>query len=109
MDERGLIVIGGGAAGFMAADRASEFGGKVTLVEKEELGGTCTNWGCIPMQFLLGNLMLVQSIKKVKENGINVGKVNIDYGRLMAAKNAVIKLRIDRMQDKLKTGKIKVV
>ena len=57
MDERGLIVIGGGAAGFMAADRASEFGGKVTLVEKEELGGTCTNWGCIPMQFLLGNLI----------------------------------------------------
>jgi len=109
VDERDLIVIGGGAAGFMAADRASEFGGKVTLVEKEELGGTCTNWGCIPMQFLLGNLMLVQSIKKVKENGINVGKVNIDYGRLMAAKNAVIKLRIDRMQDKLKTGKIKVV
>ena len=103
MDERDLIVIGGGAAGFLAAYRASQFGGKVTLVEKEELGGTCTNWGCIPMQFLLGNLMLVQLIKKAKENGINVGKVSIDYSRLISAKNAAIKFRIDRMQSKLKT------
>ncbi|MCK4962756.1 MAG: FAD-dependent oxidoreductase, partial [Anaerolineales bacterium] len=109
MDERDLIVIGGGAAGFLAAYRASQFGGKVTLVEKEELGGTCTNWGCIPMQFLLGNLMLVQLIKKAKENGINVGKVSIDYSRLISAKNAAIKFRIDRMQSKLKTAKVKVV
>jgi len=109
VDERDLIVIGGGAAGFLAAYRASQFGGKVTLVEKEELGGTCTNWGCIPMQFLLGNLMLVQLIKKAKENGINVGKVSIDYSRLISAKNAAIKFRIDRMQSKLKTAKVKVV
>jgi len=109
VDESDLIVIGGGAAGFLAAYRASQFGGKVTLVEKEELGGTCTNWGCIPMQFLLGNLMLVRLIKKAKENGINVGKVSIDYSRLISAKNAAIKFRIDRMQSKLKTAKVKVV
>jgi dihydrolipoamide dehydrogenase len=109
VDERDLIVIGGGAAGFLAADRASQLGGKVTLVEKEELGGTCTNWGCIPMQFLLGNLMRVQSIKRAKENGINVSRVHIDYHRLIAAKSAVIQSRIDRMQDKLKTAQVKVV
>jgi dihydrolipoamide dehydrogenase len=109
VDERGLIVIGGGAAGFVAACRASQFGGKVTLVEKEELGGTCTNWGCIPMQFLLGNVMLLQLIKKAKENGISVGKVNIDYSRLISTKSAVIKSRIDRMQSKLKTANVKIV
>ena len=108
MDERDLIVIGGGAAGFVAACRASQFGGKVTLVEKEELGGTCTNWGCIPMQFLLGNVILLQLIKKAKENGINVGKVDIDYSRLMSAKSAAIKFRIDRMQSKLETAKVEV-
>jgi len=109
VDEREVVVIGGGAAGFDAAYRASEFGGKVILVEKEELGGTCTNWGCIPMQFLLGNLMLARSIKKAKENGINAGEVDIDYRRLISAKRAVIKSRIDRMQDKLKTGKVTVI
>jgi dihydrolipoamide dehydrogenase len=109
VDERDLIVIGGGAAGFLAADRASQLGGKVMLVEKEELGGTCTNWGCIPMGFLLGNLMLVQSIKKAKESGINVGEVDIDYHRLISAKRAVIRSRIDRMQDKLKTGNVNIV
>jgi len=109
VDGREVVVIGGGAAGFDAASRASEFGGKVTLVEKGVLGGTCTNWGCIPMQFLLGNLMLVRSIKKAKENGINVGEVDIDYRRLISAKRAVIKSRIDRMQDKLKTGKVTVI
>jgi dihydrolipoamide dehydrogenase len=109
VNERDLIVIGGGAAGFLAADRASQLGGKVTLVEKEELGGTCTNWGCIPMGFLLGNLMLVQSIKKAKENGIHVGKVTVDYRRLISAKRVVIQSRIGRMQDKLKTGNVNIV
>jgi len=109
VDERDVVVIGGGAAGFDAAYRASECGGKVTLVEKEELGGTCTNWGCIPMQFLLGNLMLVRSIKKAKENGIDVGKVDIDYHRLISAKRAVIQSRTERMQEKLKTGKVTVI
>lgn len=109
MDEQDLIVIGGGAAGFLAAFRASQFGGKVTVVEKEELGGICTNWGCIPMQFLLGNVMFLQLIKKAKENGINVGKVNIDYDRLISAKSAAIRLRIDRMYSKLKTAKVEVL
>jgi len=109
VDEREVVVIGGGAAGFDAAYRASECGGKVTLVEKGVLGGTCTNWGCIPMQFLLGNLMLARSIKKAKENGINAGEVDIDYRRLIAGKRALIQSRIDRMQDKLKTGKVTVV
>jgi dihydrolipoamide dehydrogenase len=109
VDEQDLIVIGGGAAGFLAAFRASQFGGKVTVVEKEELGGICTNWGCIPMQFLLGNVMLLQLIKKAKENGINVGKVNVDYNRLISAKTVAIKLRVDRMYSKLKTAKVEVL
>lgn len=109
MDERDVVVIGGGAAGFDAAYRASECGGTVTLVEKEELGGTCTNWGCIPMQFLLGNLMLARSVKKAKENGIDAGKVDIDYRRLISAKRAVIQSRTERMREKLKTGKVTVI
>jgi dihydrolipoamide dehydrogenase len=109
VDEREVVVIGGGAAGFDAAYRASECGGKVTLVEKEKLGGTCTNWGCIPMQFLLGNLMLARSIKKAKENGINAGEVDIDYHRLITAKRAVIQSRIDRMQEKLEAGNVTVI
>jgi dihydrolipoamide dehydrogenase len=109
LDKRDVVVIGGGGAGYVAAGRAAQLGGKTTLVEKEMLGGVCVNWGCIPMQFLLRNAALIQLMKKIKEDGINIGKVDIDYSKLMAAKRAVVKSVVDHIQDNLKANNVEIV
>jgi dihydrolipoamide dehydrogenase len=96
MDERNVLVIGGGAAGYAAAARAAQFGATVTLVEEDRIGGICVNWGCIPMQFLLRNAMVVQLLKEVKEDGINVGGVSLDHLKLMATKSRVVKSSADQ-------------
>ena len=109
MDGRNVFVIGGGAAGYPAAARAGQLGGKVTLVEKDKLGGICMNWGCIPMQFLLRNATLVQILKEIKEDGINVGRVGVDYSRLMAAKSTVVESTVDHIQANLKASNVEIV
>lgn len=109
MDDKHVVVIGGGAAGYTAAVRASQLGGKVILVEREKLGGICLNWGCVPMLFLIRCVGLLQLMKEVKDDGINVGKVTVDFDRLIAAKDTVVKTVTSRMQDTLKANNIEVI
>ena len=109
MEEKDIVVIGGGAAGYQAASRASLLGGKVVVIEKGDLGGVCVNWGCIPMLFLLHQVGLVRAIKLAKEDGIHAGEVGVDFGRLKSAKDALVKSMSDRMKDNLKARHIEVV
>ena len=103
------MVIGGGAAGYPAAARAGKLGAKVTLVEKDKLGGICMNWGCIPMQFLLRNATLVQILEGIKEDGLTVERVGIDYNRLMAAKNRLVESTVDHILANLKASNVDIV
>ncbi|UCC91069.1 MAG: FAD-dependent oxidoreductase, partial [Dehalococcoidia bacterium] len=75
MEKRDVIVIGGGPAGYTAAIRASQLGGKVTVVEEKNLGGICVNRGCIPTKFLLHTVDIYQSIKDAGQYGISVAEV----------------------------------
>jgi dihydrolipoamide dehydrogenase len=109
MEEKDVVVIGGGAAGYAAASLASHLGGQVMVVEKANLGGMCVNWGCIPMLFLLHKVRLVRTIKLVQGDGIHVGEVDIDFGTLKTAKDAFVKSTLDRMKGNLKTRNIEVV
>jgi len=52
LNENKVAVIGGGTAGFLAAQAAAQHGARVTVIEKEKVGGICPNWGCIPMCFM---------------------------------------------------------
>jgi dihydrolipoamide dehydrogenase len=109
MEEKDLVVIGGGAAGYPAASRASQLGARVMVVEKEDLGGICVNWGCIPMQFLLHQVGLVRAIKQAKEDGINVGEVGVDFATMKNAKDAFVKSTSERIKGNLTAGNIKIV
>jgi len=60
-----VLVIGGGAAGYVSAIRAAQLGGDVTLVEKKEIGGTCLNRGCVPTKSLLSDLKLKIASEKI--------------------------------------------
>ena len=77
-----IIVIGGGPGGYVAAIRAAQLGAKVTLIEKEHLGGTCLNIGCIPTKCLLHSAELVEDIKNQgKDIGVKVTGVEVDFPR----------------------------
>lgn len=79
-----IVVIGGGPAGVTAALRASELGAKVALVERDQLGGTCTNDGCVPTRFLAHAARLTREASQFKDYGL-VGELpQLDFNRLMS-------------------------
>ncbi|MDX9831524.1 MAG: dihydrolipoyl dehydrogenase [Anaerolineae bacterium] len=76
-----VTVIGGGPGGYVAAIRAVQLGLKVALVEKENLGGVCLNWGCVPTKALLRNAEVISLLGKGKEFGFRLeGGFQADYG-----------------------------
>jgi dihydrolipoamide dehydrogenase len=75
-----VTVIGGGPGGYVAAIRASQLGLKVALVEKENLGGVCLNWGCIPTKALLRNAEVISLLDRGKEFGFSLQNLEVDYG-----------------------------
>ncbi len=89
-----VTVIGGGPGGYVAALRAAQLGLKVALVEREQLGGTCLNWGCIPTKTLLHGADLLRELRQAAELGIEVQGLSFDLGRMVARSRAVA----DRLQ-----------
>jgi hypothetical protein len=67
----------------VAAITVAQLGGKVTLIEKEELGGTCLNQGCVPTKVLLRGAELMESLKKGADFGIRSGTVTLDFAKLL--------------------------
>lgn len=79
-----LIVIGGGPAGYVGAIRAAQLGKKVACVEKEGLGGTCNNWGCIPTKALLRNAELYHTLShKAAEFGFKFDNLGYDWSQII--------------------------
>ena len=78
-----LIIIGSGPGGYVAAIRASQLGMKVGVVEKEDLGGVCLNWGCIPTKALLKSAQVFQYIQHAKDYGIEVDGFKADFGGMI--------------------------
>jgi len=71
-----VVIIGSGPGGYVSAIRAAQLGMSVAIVERENLGGICLNWGCIPTKALLKASELMHTIKHAEEFGIKVGKPN---------------------------------
>ncbi|MFN8589779.1 MAG: FAD-dependent oxidoreductase, partial [Candidatus Eisenbacteria bacterium] len=86
-----LVVVGTGPGGYVAAIRAAQMGLKTAVVEKDELGGTCLNWGCIPTKAWVVSAHLYEQIKRAKEFGIEVGEPKIVWPALVERKNKIVK------------------
>jgi len=91
-EEKDLVVIGGGVAGYVAAIKAGQAGLKVACIEKRgALGGTCLNVGCIPSKSLLNNSHLYhQILHDTKNRGIDVGDVKLNLAQMMKAKETSV-------------------
>lgn len=91
MDNRyDVAVLGAGPGGYETAIRCAQYGLKTALIEKDKLGGTCLNRGCIPTKALLHGAELYQQAKEAAKYGLNVGSVTYDYAKIAAHKDKVV-------------------
>lgn len=109
-DEYDLVVVGGGPAGYYAAIRAAQLGGKIAIVEKEEFGGTCLNVGCIPTKTYLKNAEILDGLKIAANRGINLVSTDytIDMDQTIAFKNSVVKTLTSGVRGLLRANKVTV-
>ena len=86
-----IAILGAGPGGYVAAIRAAQLGARVTIDERQRLGGVCLNWGCIPSKALLSVVELGDKIKKAGDLGLAVqGTVAYDLVRMVSRKNKVV-------------------
>ena len=109
-DNYDLIVFGGGPGGYVSAIRGSQLGLNVLLVESNELGGICLNWGCIPTKALLKVSEFKNNISKFQDFGINIeGKISFDISAIIQRSRAVSKTLSSGVNHLLKKNKVQVI
>lgn len=105
-----LAIIGGGPAGYTAAERAAEGGLKTILFEKKEIGGVCLNEGCIPTKTLLYSAKILDSIKSAPKYGIlPEGTPSFDMDKILNRKNKVVKKLTGGIKMRLTGGGVTLV
>ncbi|MGE3968707.1 MAG: FAD-dependent oxidoreductase, partial [Dongiaceae bacterium] len=88
-DSFDVIVVGGGPGGYVAAIRAAQLGLKTAVVERENLGGICLNWGCIPTKALLRTAEVYHNMQNAAAFGLTVEKVGFDFAKVVARSRKV--------------------
>jgi len=102
------VIIGGGSAGYVAAIHASHLGAKVALVEKDKLGGTCLNRGCIPTKALARSAEVLLETGMANDFGIEVRNVKTNFSKIMARKNNIVSQLVSGVEQLMKGNKIHV-
>ena len=109
MEDRDVVIIGGGPAGYTAAIRAAQLGAKATIVEKDMIGGICVNHGCIPTVALARAVELLEMGKNAKDYGITYEGVKFDFRRMMGKKEAVVKTLVSGVKQMLEAYGVEVI
>lgn len=101
-----VAVLGGGPGGYVAAIASAQLGLKTVLIEKDAVGGTCLNRGCIPTKSLLHSAELYQNAKEGAEFGIFADNVTFDYGKVAARKDFVVNRNVRGIEGLLRGNKV---
>lgn len=104
-----IIVIGGGPGGYVAAIEAAQHGADVTLIEKDKLGGTCVNRGCIPTKALVQTANLFHDIGRAQEYGIAVEGFSVNFKAASDRKKKIVDQLRNGVSYLMRKNKIKVV
>lgn len=109
MREFDVIVIGGGPGGYVAAIRGAQLGAKVALIEKNSVGGTCLNRGCIPTKALYYSAKTLNLARHSAEFGVNVNSVSFDLAKAVERKDGVVKKLVGGVSQLLKGNGVEVI
>lgn len=104
-----LIALGGGPAGYLAAERAGQAGFSVLLIEKRFIGGVCLNEGCIPSKALLYSAKLFDNAKNGEKYGVFCKDIKLDHKIALERKNKVVKTLVSGIKSKLKSSLVTTV
>jgi len=104
-----VAIVGAGPGGYVAAIRAAQLGLRVILIEKDELGGTCLNKGCIPTKAMLASTHLFSALRRGEEFGISVGEVKADVARMVQRKDRVVSTLVKGVEYLLKSNQVEVI
>lgn len=104
-----LIIIGGGPAGYVAAERAGHKGLSVTLFEKNNLGGVCLNEGCIPTKTLLYSAKTYENALHADKYGVSAENVSFSYNKIVARKNKVVRKLVAGIKTKMNNNNVNVI
>lgn len=104
-----IIVIGSGPGGYVAAIRAAQLGFKTAVVERENLGGICLNWGCIPTKALIKSAHVYEEIKHAEEFGLNKTEASFDFSNIVKRSRGVADKMNKGVGFLLKKNKIDVI
>jgi dihydrolipoamide dehydrogenase len=107
--EYDVIVIGSGPGGYVAAIRASQLGLKTAIVEKENLGGVCLNWGCIPTKALIKSAQVFEYIQHAEDYGISVNDVKHDFNKVIKRSRDIAQGMSKGVNFLMKKNKIDVI
>lgn len=103
-----VLVLGGGPGGYAAAIRCAQYGLKTAVVEKDKLGGTCLNRGCIPTKAMLASADLFSKIKESEEFGIQVSDYSIDMKKIVERKDKIVGELVGGIEQLFKGRKIEL-
>ena len=104
-----VAIIGGGPAGYVAAERAGAKGLRVVIFDKRALGGVCLNEGCIPTKTLLNSAKVLETAREAANYGIHVEAVSADFDKIMKRKDKVVRKLVAGVGAKMKHAKAEVV
>ncbi len=108
MNEKDIVIIGGGPGGYVAAIRAAQLGANVAVVEKDRLGGTCLNRGCIPTKALARSVEVLLEARRADEFGIEIDNIKANFHEIMARKKRISDNLVSGVKWLMKANKISV-
>ena len=109
MSDYDLVIIGSGPGGYVAGIRAGQLGLRAAVVEREELGGLCLNWGCIPSKALIRNAEVLNLVRGASRMGISYDNLSFDFGAAVDRSRSVVKRLTMGVASLLKKNNVDVI
>jgi len=104
-----VVVLGAGPGGYVAAIRAAQLGMRTAVVERDNVGGVCLNWGCIPSKALLRNAEVLSLIREAEEFGISFDNLRVDFGKAIDRSREVVGRLTRGVEMLLRKNKVELI